>query len=384
MWDVLVAGAGPAGTVAATILARAGARVLMVDRQRFPRSKLCGDSVNPGTVAALRRLGMASGLQSHAFPIEGITLTGPGGARVEGRYPRSLHGCSISRRELDKWLLDDALAAGAHFEEGVVVREPLIGNIDRAGNVGVTGAIVGTGGDRRSALPARVTIAADGRRSTFALRLGLLTHPAKPRRWGIGAYFEDTSGGAPVVEMHVSPGEYIGVAPLGGGLSNLCLATTRERLSCATPEQALRRVIERDARLRDRFAGARIASGPLTLGPLAVDVPVAGAPGLLLAGDAAGFVDPITGDGMGFAVRGAELAAAAALDMLATGASDGHLMLARRRADAFRWKWRFNRTLRHVVGSPTAVSGAVLLGSIAPAMIRSLITIAGDCHTDSA
>src|SRR5262245_4664339 len=83
MIDVLVIGAGPAGCVAATLLARAGARVRMLDRSTFPRPKLCGDTVNPGTVALLRRLRLAGGLETRGLRIDGMAVTGASGTRVE-------------------------------------------------------------------------------------------------------------------------------------------------------------------------------------------------------------------------------------------------------------------------------------------------------------
>jgi flavin-dependent dehydrogenase len=79
MLDVLIVGAGPAGSVAAAILARAGARVRIVDRAVFPRDKLCGDTVNPGTLATLSRLGLARAIDSCSLPVEGMRLTGANG-----------------------------------------------------------------------------------------------------------------------------------------------------------------------------------------------------------------------------------------------------------------------------------------------------------------
>ena len=87
MDDVLIVGAGPAGAVAATVLARAGARVRLVDRAAFPRDKLCGDTVNPGTLAMLRRLGLAGRIEPRGLPIDGMIVTGEGGVAVEARYP---------------------------------------------------------------------------------------------------------------------------------------------------------------------------------------------------------------------------------------------------------------------------------------------------------
>ncbi|HXH23943.1 MAG TPA: FAD-dependent monooxygenase, partial [Vicinamibacterales bacterium] len=85
--DVLVVGAGPAGSIAALLLARAGVRVRLLDREAFPRDKLCGDTVNPGALAVLDRLGVGARVRAHALPISGMTLTGPGGIAVTGEYP---------------------------------------------------------------------------------------------------------------------------------------------------------------------------------------------------------------------------------------------------------------------------------------------------------
>jgi flavin-dependent dehydrogenase len=101
--------------------------------------------------------------------------------------------------------------------------------------------------------------------------------------------------------------------------------------------------------------------------------------GLILAGDAAGFIDPMTGDGLRFAVRGGELAAAAALDALNHGWTGVHTRLAAARAREFSSKWRFNRTLRTLVASPLAVTAAGHAARVAPGVVRRLVARAGDC-----
>jgi flavin-dependent dehydrogenase len=136
-----------------------------------------------------------------------------------------------------------------------------------------------------------------------------------------------------------------------------------------------------DPELGPRFARATAVEPPTVLGPMAVDAVSAGAPGLLLAGDAAGFIDPITGDGLHFALAGAELAAAVALDVLAgrVPLDRAHLDLASRRARAFRAKWRFNRALRGLVASPRGVAGAALTARVMPSLFEAIIRFAGDC-----
>ncbi len=382
-WDVLIAGAGPAGTVAATILARAGARVLVVDRARFPRDKLCGDSINPGALSILRRWNLASSIERHGVPVDGMLVCGEAGVQIAAPYPKPLQGRTVIRRDLDYWLLEEAIRAGAQFEERVTVVRALM-HPERKCMDGerVGGVVIKSRSGGEVPIRARVTIAADGRRSTLAFGLRLSTQPNWPRRWAVGAYFEGVSGNSSMGEMHIRPGSYVGVAPLPNGLTNICAVGTPATLTYLDdPKRALRNAIDREAALRDRLAGARLATRPIVLGPLAVDTRSAGVAGLLLAGDAAGFIDPITGDGLRFAVKGAELAAEAALKTLALDDPQMHLALARRRRSTFASKWRFNRTLRRLVDSRAALRAGTLVATLAPSSIRALVAMAGDCAT---
>jgi len=375
--DVIVVGAGPAGSIAAMLLARAGARVRLIDRETFPRAKLCGDTVNPGTLAILRRLRASAGVEERGLRIDGMVVTGERGIAIEGRYPHGLHGRALLRRELDWQLLQQAVDAGAMFEPGVAVRGPLV---EANGTRRVTGVVLdGRRADRR--LTARVTIAADGRRSTIAFGLGLARHPARPRRWAVGAYYQNVAGSTTFGEMHVRRGRYIGVAPLPGGLTNVCLVQPSQPAdaSLRDPAALLRDVLAHDVLLCERFASARAIAAPVVLGPLAVDHVDASLDGLLLAGDASGFVDPMTGDGLRFAVRGAELAADAALAALKHGWSGIHQQLGAARRREFAGKWRFNRALRALVASPRAIEAAAFGARLAPAVMRAVIARAGDC-----
>lgn len=378
MLDVLIVGAGPAGAVAGAVLARAGARVRMVDRATFPRNKLCGDTVNPGTLATLGRLGLARAIDSCGLPVEGMRLTGANGAIVEGRYPRGQVGRALLRRHFDWMLVQDALAAGVQFEPGVAVRGPLIDG----GRV--TGVRAGGRGWEHD-LRARITIAADGRRSALAFGLGLARHPARPRRWAIGGYVEtagSTTSSPSLGEMHIRSGRYIGIAPVPGGLTNVCVVKPWRPGDRAfgDPRRLLIEELASDPLLRDRFAGTRLADPPEVLGPLAVDVRPCTIEGLLLAGDAAGFVDPMTGDGLCFAIRGAELAAHSALVALEHGWSGVHDRLSFQRRVTFAGKWRFDRMLRTIVASPPAVAVAAAGARVAPMVLRQAIAYAGDCQ----
>lgn len=371
MTDVLIAGAGPAGAVAAFVLARAGANVIMLDRATFPRDKLCGDTVNPGALAILRRLGLAD-TTAGGLPVDGMIVTGEGGVRVTGRYGGGKRGVAITRRVLDDRMVKAAVQAGARLEEGMVVQAPVIG---ADGNT-VTGLEAVAPSGTRHRYTAAVTIAADGRSSRLGGILNLTRTPASPRRWAVGAVFDGVNGLSSFGEMHVRGSRYVGVAPLPGGLANACVVTA-DRVALRRPD-LLTTTLRGEPETAKRFAASQVVSSQSILGPLALDAAAAGCSGLLLAGDAAGFIDPMTGDGLRFAFRGGELAAREALRVLSEGWEDAHLRLARARSQEFGAKWRFNRTLRSLAASPASVRMAGAGAALAPGVLQRMIRYAGD------
>ncbi len=382
MDDVVIAGGGPAGAFAALILARAGARVRVFERARFPRHKLCGDTLNPGALAVLARHVETAPLVAKSHDIHGMLITGPGGVAVRGVYGGGITGRAVTRSVFDEWLLRAAAAAGAQVEEGAAIKGAHV--VEGR----VSGVMVARDSGAAATHPGRVVIAADGRRSTLAFTRGLARQPARPRRWAIGGYFTDVAGGSTVGEMHVRADHYLGVAPVPGGLTNVCVVMPHAAGDppFGSPRDLIRLRLDADPGLRDRFAAARPAGEPVMLGPMAVDADAAGEPGLLLAGDAAGFIDPMTGDGLRLARAGAELAAAVALEVLAGRLSPltAHVELARRRRTAFAAKWRFNRTLRSLVTYPQGVTTAALAARVMPAVFQAVIRYAGDCGTGPA
>jgi menaquinone-9 beta-reductase len=365
--DVLVVGAGPAGSVAALLLARAGVTVRLLERSTFPRDKLCGDTLNPGAMALLEKWRLHRAVRAGALQVSGMTVTGPGGATVAADYKCGLTGAALTRRALDAVLADAAVVAGVRLETGVAVAAPLVD--DRGRVVGVR--TTDRGEPRRAA---RLVIAADGRASRLGAALGLVRFARRPRRWAFGAYYEGVAGMSSRGEMHIRYDGYIGVAPVPGGLTNICVVRESPRVD---QRYVVADAIAADELLRDRFARASVVSPVSVLGPLAVEASAAGTAGLLLAGDAGGFVDPMTGDGLRFALRGAELAAEAALRELETGVPQCERLAAERRSE-FAAKWRVNRLLRSLVATPRAVRAASMMARVWPAPVDYLVGVAGD------
>jgi flavin-dependent dehydrogenase len=301
-----------------------------------------------------------------------------GGVAVQARYAADRRGLAVTRRRLDAWLLERAIAAGAHFEPGLIVRRPLFD--ESATEPVVRGLVLARRGASGTTIrmPGTITIAADGRASALARAAGLSVPPRRPRRWAFGAYASGIDGVTDLGEMHVSPGRYIGIARVGDDLSNVCVVTG-PRPEGGTPGEIMRRAIAANPAIRARFERAEFQPPVRVLGPLAMDTRAVGVDGMLLAGDAAGFVDPMTGDGMHLAIQGAVLAAQEALGVLESGDYAGAIArLALARRSQLGPKQRFGRGVRRLVESRAAVAAAAMSARVAPGLVRWAIRYAGD------
>jgi len=202
----------------------------------------------------LARHGLAGTIEARGLPVQGMWLTGPGGIGVAGTYPRGLLGRSLTRADLDVMLVSAAERAGAVVELGVRVTRPLTEGDARRPRV--TGIAIASRAGRAIERRARVVIAADGRRSTLAVALGLIRSPKYPRRWALGAYYEGVDGLTRRGEMHVRSGRYLGVAPVPNGLANVCLVVPEAREIApgrALPhrgDQRIRRVASESLQIR--------------------------------------------------------------------------------------------------------------------------------------
>lgn len=296
--DIAVVGAGPAGTVTALLLARRGWTVVVLDRARFPRAKACGECVNPGAVARLEALGLgARALGIDPMPLRGWELGSPGVPPHPAPFPAGVGvGWGIERAVLDHALVGAARRAGVEVREGV-----------RVDGVDVAGPGPPTLTTSDGPVRARLVVGADGLRSRVAravatvapgTALPRISQTARVR----GVDLPDDRG-----RLVLDRDATVGVAPVAPGRWNVT------RVVPAGPGAAVARSPEQlvvAAAAAVPELGAALADGPLRAsGPFHWRVSRPADRGVVLVGDAAGYFDPLTGQGIHRAVASAEAAA---------------------------------------------------------------------------
>ena len=336
--DVVVVGGGPGGATVAALLARRGRRVVLVERSPAWRWRACGVFSSPAAVTALRRAGLADDvLQAAALPVTAMRVEADDGTAFrltydgDGSLDRSAVG--FDREALDGALLDMARGAGVEVRPGVTLTGAVLG--DHRQRLAVRD------GNGRDELEARIVVGADGVRSTVA-RLAGVVRPARLGR-RIGLTFHVIDPRPPALRdarMVLAEHAYCGLAPVPGGRVNVGIVLGSDewqrRLATDGAAQVAAHVLSGIPAAPDdevAWAEAERCDPIEGAAPLGHRVARRSGDGWLLVGDAAGFLDPLTGEGLHRALVSAALAAAAVDAHLdgAPGVLDGYEVAMSRR-----------------------------------------------------
>ncbi|MWA00082.1 geranylgeranyl reductase family protein [Actinomadura sp. LD22] len=379
MPDVIVVGAGPAGSAAACHLARSGLDVHVLEKSAFPREKVCGDGLTPRAVRELLDLGVDIDAPGW-FRNRGLRLIA-GDRRLELPWPDTGYppfGLTRTRHDLDDILARHAVAAGAVLSQNTKVTAPLR---DRTGRV--TGVRTDAGEHR-----APIVIAADGASSRLSVALGL--HPRRDRPIGTAArrYYRSPRHDDPYLEawLDLVPAGYGWVFGMGDGTCNVGVALLR------TAHADTRRLLDGwlartppDWGFTEDNAVSPLRGAALPMGYTRRPHYL---PGLLLTGDSGGMINPSTGEGIGYALEAARIAAEtvrAALAAPTPGARERALYTypsAIRQANGR--PFTLGRTFARAIENPLVMRAATRAGLANPPLMRFALTLLGNLTDPSA
>ena len=391
--DVLVVGGGPAGSSCAFWLAEAGWDVVVVEKKHYPREKTCGDGLTPRSVRQLEDMGLSGALE-RAHRYEGLR-TYDYGRTLEMRWPSHpsfpSHGYVVTRYDLDRLTAERAEKAGAAIWQGAEAMEPLLGEpvartpqgsagsgAERSGSVPMRlpacrGAVVldRASGGRHEVL-ARYVVVADGSLSRFGRALGTRRNKDFPQGMALRGYFRSPRHDDPFIESHldirdasgtVIPG-YGWIFPLGDGRVNagVGVLTTSARWKGVNTTRLMEAFVDWAPRSWGLSQGS--ALGPPTGGRLPMGLAVGPrlGPNVLVAGDAAGTINPFNGEGIAYGYETGRLAAAALGNALS---GDGHAALddyERRLEEAYALYYKIGRAFVKLISRPSLMRATVGLG----------------------
>ena len=305
--DVIVVGAGVAGSMTAALLGRQGFQVLLLEQATFPRPKMCGEGLMPAGARILQEYGLLEDLKSRgARSFTAIAFHLPGDLQLELDFREvspNARGWVVPRVSLDERLASFAAdQPGVKLCQDFQVRSACIGKEQAQ----VTGRHEG----RPASHSARLLVGADGIRSRFHHDFGILRRRQLSPRFALGSVFTDLEAAGNRVEVHCSEVGEAYVAPLGKGAARITLLLSGEARRRGRSElsdyyfENLKHFPQLVARLKNPYPEQRVES---TAG-VSLEVSQCHAPRLLLVGDAAGAVDPVTGQGMTVALKDAKTA----------------------------------------------------------------------------
>jgi menaquinone-9 beta-reductase len=413
--DVIVVGAGPAGSAVAFYLATAGLDVLVLEKTHFPREKVCGDGLTPRAVKALSGMGVPIAEEDGWLRNKGLRIIG-GGGRIELPWPEmsSYPGFGLVRNRLDfdEILARHAQKAGARLLEGINVSGPILD--DRTGEiVGVTarhapagpvsgspvsastaegaGRAAASGGPAQRRFRARLVVAADGNSSRLSVSMGLRKRDDRPLGVAVRTYYTSPRHDDDYLEAWLDLWDGSSLLPGYGWIFGMGDGTSNVGLGLLNTSSAFGNIDYKD--LLKRWLGAMPPEWGFAEENRTEPVRGAALPmgfnrtphytnRLLLVGDAGGMINPFNGEGIGYALESGEIAARVIVQALARPTAAGAEMVLqsypRALKDAYGGYYTLGRQFVKLIGQPSFMKFATRHGVKRPAIMRFTMKLLGN------
>ncbi|GAA1882169.1 geranylgeranyl reductase family protein [Pseudonocardia ailaonensis] len=393
--DVIVVGAGPAGSTAAAYLARAGLDVLLLDKSTFPRAKVCGDGLTPRAVKQLIDLGIDMSEAAGWRHNKGLRAVA-GGVSMDLPWPMLASfpdfGAVRPRQDFDELLVRHAEKQGARLREATTVTAAIEEN----------GVVVGVEGhegpDRRPfTRRAPLTLSCDGVSARVALSLGMVKDDRRPLGVAVRRYYTSPRTDDDFLETHLEvwdrrdpkapkllPG-YGWIFGMGDGTSNVGLGILATGRTNGTGDY--RGLLTHWLAAQPEEWGFREENAVGTIGgaglPMGFNRTPHARPGMLLVGDAGGMVNPLNGEGIAYAMESASIAAQCAIQGLARSGASREAALAaypRRMSEALGHYYRLGNAAARLIGNPAVMRVATRHGLPRPTVMRFLLKLLANLY----
>lgn len=307
--DVIIIGGGPAGCAAAIGLSRLGFNVVLCDQAKFPRDKVCGEFISPAADPILDRLGILDRIQSlNPKRLKGVSISSYGGEELAIEYPyqpgstERPTSLSVPRYELDSLFIEEVKRVGVEVREQHKVTEFLMED----------DCVVGVRGwdeNKTSfSIHAPLVIDAGGRNSLSLKKFNLKKEPVGKVKIALAAHWQGAQIADDYCYMHVSDPGYTGISSVGDDRANVVLVIHRHSMNGVKSEKFYLDTVMNNPLRRKILKDAECIESVRAVESLAFSVKPVPCGGLLLVGDAMGFIDPFTGEGIYLSLRSSEIA----------------------------------------------------------------------------
>ena len=315
--DVIVIGGGPAGCSAAIGLSRLGYNVVLCDQAKFPRDKVCGEFISPAADPILDRLGILSRIETlNPKRLKGVSISSFEGKEFSIDYPfqpglaERPTSLSVSRYELDSLFVEEAKRAGVEVREQYKVTEFLFEDDC------VIGARGWDGSKTSFSIHAPLVIDAGGRNALSLKKFHLKEEPVGAVKIAMAAHWEGAQIADDYCYMHVSDPGYTGISNVGRDRANVVLVVDRHSMNGENPDKFYLDTVMKNSQRYKILRNAKCLESVRTVESLAFSVKSLPCGGLLMVGDAMGFIDPFTGEGIYLSLRSSEIAVEVAVKAL--------------------------------------------------------------------